>query len=514
MTSTILKSTLVVIFLTLLGSVLGFIRESYVAFAYGATGATDAYLVAAVIPDIVAGWISYSITNALIPLLGSELRKSKTSSLKLISVVFWDSFIVLLVFTGMVSNFKDGLILLIAPTFSTNEHAVATHLLAIMLLSILFSGLSGVVWGVHNAYGDFIYPSLISVVSNVIILAFVIVFHKTLGLSSLAYGVVAGSIGRLLVQLIPLTFKHGVGWLKTSIWHPSLPIIAKSFVVIFMNVGVGSLSTVVDRILASFLSVGQVSALNYAGKIGALPQSVLGNSLATTLYPRFVSSHLEGDQNRSSRMLSDAFGLVIFWGIVIGVNFVLWAQQIIGFLYQRGEFTHHDVIATSRPFMIFGFFISIYLLSPVLTHFFYAWGKNRFILKVSFISICMNISGSLVLYKSLGIEGLVLANALALMFYVIYLYLTACNMLGLQPLRFVAKSIREGGPPGIVLILGTIVTWGETQMFHPSFVNSLLYPAVGLVIGIISIYVYSIAVPRNLVSNLIVKFVSKYHVKH
>jgi putative peptidoglycan lipid II flippase len=56
-----------VAFLTVVGKVLGFFRETSLAKVFGATAATDAYFVAQTIPCLLFATISYALTTTFIP---------------------------------------------------------------------------------------------------------------------------------------------------------------------------------------------------------------------------------------------------------------------------------------------------------------------------------------------------------------------------------------------------------------------------------------------------------------
>jgi len=167
---------------------LGFGRESYIAYAYGAAGYTDAFYIAAIIPDMVAGWISYTLTNALIPVLKKELSTSSVSAKRLVGAVFWDALLVLAVMTVLGLLAKGMLVSLLAPHFSPAEHVEAVRLLYIMMIAVVFSGLSGVLWGIHNAQENFSYPALTGIIYNTLLLFVAIALRPWLGIDALPWG--------------------------------------------------------------------------------------------------------------------------------------------------------------------------------------------------------------------------------------------------------------------------------------------------------------------------------------
>jgi len=67
--SSLTKAAGIVAFLTIVSKVLGFIRETSLAAVFGATYATDAYLVAQTIPYLLFATVSYALTTTFIPFM-------------------------------------------------------------------------------------------------------------------------------------------------------------------------------------------------------------------------------------------------------------------------------------------------------------------------------------------------------------------------------------------------------------------------------------------------------------
>ncbi|NMB25778.1 MAG: murein biosynthesis integral membrane protein MurJ, partial [Firmicutes bacterium] len=73
--SSLTKAAGIVAFLTIISKVLGFIREASLAAVFGATYATDAYLVAQTIPYLLFATISYALTTTFIPVYAHVREK-------------------------------------------------------------------------------------------------------------------------------------------------------------------------------------------------------------------------------------------------------------------------------------------------------------------------------------------------------------------------------------------------------------------------------------------------------
>jgi len=63
----IAEAAVILMIAAVLGRLLGFVREVVIAYKFGATAMTDAYLVAFIIPGALAGIAGGAITVAFIP---------------------------------------------------------------------------------------------------------------------------------------------------------------------------------------------------------------------------------------------------------------------------------------------------------------------------------------------------------------------------------------------------------------------------------------------------------------
>ncbi len=490
--------------LTAFSVALGFGRESYIAYAYGATGYTDAFYVAAIVPDMVAGWISYSLTNALIPVLKEELHVSPISAKRLVGAVFWNTSLALAVMTALGLLTKGVLVSLLAPRFSLVEHAEAVRLLRIMMVAVLFSGLSGVLWGIHNAHENFYYPSMVGIIYNILLLTVALLLHPWVGIEALAYGFLAGTIGRFLVQFIPLVAHNRLG-APDGLWHPALRSMMRSMGPIFASVGVGSLNLIVDRILASGLNIGHLSDMNYASKIGMLPNGLIGVAIATVLYTRFVTHTLEEDETQLRRITSEGFGWLIFVGLIVMSGFVIYAPDLVAALYHRGAFTAADVRITQSPLLIYGWFGVFYLASPLVTHFFFARKENAFVMRSSLLAVAVNIVGSLSLVGPLGIVGLVLANALSQAVYVLLQTRIMLRRLHWSARVFLIEVFRRGLAPGLAFAVGAALAalTAPEHGYAMSSLAGLLRGLYGGTLGTATLLLYVSIARGNMVSRFL-----------
>jgi putative peptidoglycan lipid II flippase len=502
-TTSMKRVTLMVTGLVLGSAFLGFGRESFIAYAFGATGLTDAFYIALIVPDMIGGWISSALTDSMIPVLKEEISRSFASAQKLMASVFWVGMAILSLLTVIGYCLRDPIIYLLAPGLSVSGHEEAVRLLGVMLLSVVFSGLSGILWGIHNAHERFSYPALVGIVHNVLFLVVGLVFGGLFGIQALAYAYLVGTLGRLFVQFIPFLNQKYL-MLPKGLIHPSMLKMVGLMFPILISTGVGTLNLIVDRMLASGLPSGYLSDLNFASKLGLLPVGIINSSLAVTLYTRFVNHSLDGENAKLRHAVVSGLSWTTFLGISIGTAFIFYSGSLIELMFHHGAFAADDVWVASGPLKVYGYFMVFYLISPLLTRFFFAKRENAFVARSSFYAVAVNIVLSIATVHYLGVIGLALSNALSQVIFVIQMVWVMCRRTRWRLLRLTCDVLRPSLAPGLAFSLGSVmpaILWPMTPSTSSAVI--LLHGMVALLGGVSVLGVYAWRRQENFVSEFI-----------
>src|SRR6202030_2685859 len=175
------------------------------AWAYGAAGQTDAYVAAFTLPD----WLNYIVAGgaASITFISIYTRflaeKRDADAQKTFSVVITVMSAVMIVGTVITEIFTPQFVRWMFHGFSPAQVELTVHLTRILLPAQIFFYVGGVVSAVLLSHRLFLFPAFGPLLYNVfIILGGVIAGHR-LGIASLAFGALAGSIaGPFLINAI------------------------------------------------------------------------------------------------------------------------------------------------------------------------------------------------------------------------------------------------------------------------------------------------------------------------
>ncbi|MCS5694539.1 lipid II flippase MurJ [Desulfofundulus thermocisternus] len=157
--NTIVRATAVIAVFTLLSKVLGFCREVALAYVFGASAATDAYLVAFTVPNVIFAVLGGALTVTAVPLFAPYASAAKRGEAWRLFAVFstlLSAILLAVVLAGM--PLARQIVWLVAPG-------------RVMLPGVLFLSLANLFYGLLNTSNIFGPPALGPVVTNIFIVA-------------------------------------------------------------------------------------------------------------------------------------------------------------------------------------------------------------------------------------------------------------------------------------------------------------------------------------------------------
>ena len=184
------QTTLILMILTVISKIFGFIRESVMASVIGAGDLKSIYVTATTIPDLMTYTVIVGIVSAYIPLytrISSEKGESEaenfTSNLINTLMVYGAiAFLIVIIFAGPISK-------IFSPKLTGDTLQLAKDFTRIMAISIFTFLYSSVIRGYLNAKGNFIDPSIPGIIINV----FVIVSTILTGIFNNSYILIIGT---------------------------------------------------------------------------------------------------------------------------------------------------------------------------------------------------------------------------------------------------------------------------------------------------------------------------------
>ncbi|MGW7243572.1 murein biosynthesis integral membrane protein MurJ [Streptomyces sp. NPDC054804] len=374
------RAALVTAAFSVVGSLLGLIRDQSLARLFGAGRDTDAFLVAWTVPEFAATLlIEDGLAFALIPAFSLALaRRSQGAPGDPVRALVAGTLPKLALAFAAVGALLIGgapqLVGVLAP--GLRDPGLAVDCTRLTATCVLTFGLAGYCSAALRAHRRFLAPAAIYVAYNAGIIAAMFALGGHWGVRSAAFGVAAGGLLMVAVQL-PSLLGRLRRRVKAAVGDPvaeaePLNVVLMATVLLFALCRQSQV--LIERFLASHLHSGAISHLNYAQKVAQIPMS-MSMMLCTVTFPVVARALAEGDTERARRRverdLSVAASVVLLGTAVV----VACAPQLIHLLFQRGAFTAADTAATASVMRVYALGLLGQTMVGVLVRSYFSAGR-------------------------------------------------------------------------------------------------------------------------------------------
>lgn len=420
--NSIVRGTIIIIIISLLGKVLGFAREVIIAYNFGASSSVDAYIIAYTVPFLFMAIIGPSLSTVVIPVYNEYMAAGKKEEVwQTFSTLFTILSLAMLVVTLAGIALPEKIVNLLAPGLPEETGRLAASLTIIMLPAIIFMGLNNIFAGLLNANNIF-GPSAVTPVIGSLFVILAALGSGIWGIKGLAVGTLLGVLAGFMI-LLPLFKKVGFVYrFSINLRDEGVIKCFKLILPVVIGGGIAQVYVIVNRMLASGLPEGSIAALNYANMVVMLPYGLYVNAMRTSIFPTLSKEVSLGRPDEMLRILGRGSRMVIYLTLPILAGFLILSKPIIQAIYQRGAFSYNAVDMTSSALFFYSFGLLGICLTPILVRGFHAMQDMRTPVRVALLSLLINIGGSLLLVRYMQHNGLALANSLATDFNLIALF--------------------------------------------------------------------------------------------
>lgn len=427
----IFKAVSITTILLMAGKLLGFVREAFIASYFGASKLTDMYFVASIIPTLMFTAVGLAISSGLMPRYIEERNLNEKKASEMMSVVATFFFAASIGVTLIAFLFVPVITRFVAPGFGPEETKMTARLIRIMIPGFCFYVLSGVAKGVLQAHKKFASPAAIAIPHNVIIILFIILTTSRYGVVGLTVGTLVGVVSEFLIQvpqLLKCHIRFNVSFKKY--WPMMKGMLVKLYPIIIASIAV-QMNLVVDRMVASRLKDGSVSALNYANLLMYLPLSIILMSLVTVFYPYVIEAAKE-NKERYLRWVHQGMKMIVFVSIPIMVVMIVEKGTLVSLAFERGQFTGRDVQMTAFAFLFYSFAFVFIALRDFLMRALIAIDDTKTSMVTSIAAVAVNVVLSFLLASFLAQGGIALATAIAMCLQTVLMTITLHRKVGVQ----------------------------------------------------------------------------------
>jgi len=429
------KSMSLVMLATLLSRVLGFFREISIAYRFGATVETDAYLVAILLPTILFYAFSDALKNTFITVFANYKKDESVPYFVNTLTLYAAAALLVIVLLGIC--FAPQVVFLLAPGFKGEAFDLTVRLTRILIPGIFFMGLSGLATGFLHSHQRFLIPALVNVPHNLIIIGSALFLGVRYGIVGLAAGNLPAVASQLFIQVpavcrVPFSFRPGL-----ALRHPGLQRIYALLPAILLSSAVLEFKHLLDRLFASFLTAGSIAALNYAERIYVLPQAILATGIIIVLYPVLVEMLAEKDMDSFIRQVSRGVSLLLFLLLPVTAGLIILRHPLVGFFFQRGAFDASATEMTAYALLFYTPGLVGLTLHYFCNRIFFALQDVKVLVWVNLAMVGSNALLNFLLMPVLGHGGIALGTSLSFTLGSCWLFFIFARRLSLSFKRLV-----------------------------------------------------------------------------
>ncbi len=435
-----LRSSMIVIILQMVGVMVAYLREMAVARQFGSHSQVDQYYVAFTIVTLLpivawnVGWASF------VPIFMRRWQGDRQEAWNISNAVL--SYLLLVLVAGGILTmvFAGTWIRLLAPGLNPQARESARQLIYALLPVLVLMGINVQLMAVLNGLKLFGVATLSQVLPSLFSLAAVLAFPARVGIFSLAWGWTAGSLaqtGTLVWQCQRSGYRY----------RPNLKISADLKTFAFNAIGYllpacsYLVIVLVDRHYASRLGIGSIAVLNYGDKVFRIPMLVVTTSLFTVSLSYFSEHTASEDFANFRESLSVGIRFAAFLLLPIGLLMLLFHDPIVSIAYQRGAFTSQDTARVAATLVFYAPLVVVHGIWYVLERSMIALGRMRLLSGISFVMIVTKVATSAAIYRRLGVPGLVLSTVITFLIALGTMYFVILREFGRSAARKEAVSI-------------------------------------------------------------------------
>lgn len=470
------KAAILIMLITIISKVFGFVRDITLSYFYGASNISDAYLVALTIPTVIVSFIGTAISTGFIPTYSKieqvdgerEGNKYTNNLINILMIIC--TFIVIF---GLL--FTDQIVKIFASGFDGETLALAVQFTKISLLGIYFTGLISILTGFLQLKGNFAIPILVGFPMNFFIILSIFLSSKT-NILVLSVGSVI-AIASQIILLIPFIRKKGLRYkFVLDIKDKHIKNMAYLALPVIIGVSVNQINILIDKTIASSIAVGGISALNYADKLNGFIQGIFVISISTVMYPMISKMAADNNIEGLKKSLSEAINSINLLVIPTTVGAMIFAEPIVKLLFSRGAFGLHAIYMTSNALFFYSIGMVGFGLRDILSRGFYSLQDTKTPMINGTIGVVINITLNIILSKYMGIGGLALATSISAIICAGLLFISLRKKIGQFGLLNILNSF--------VKILGASLIMGVIAKISFNYLLSVISQNLSLIIAI------------------------------
>ncbi|MBE6611705.1 MAG: murein biosynthesis integral membrane protein MurJ [Ruminococcaceae bacterium] len=376
---------------TVIAKLLGMLRSTLQANAYGVTATANAFTAASKLPlAFFDMFLAAAVMGCFIPVYNSFKEKDAdrvtSPEADRFACIFLNFIMLLCGILAMAGIlFAKPLIGLIGHGLDAETTALAVTLTRIMFPLVIFTGAAYTLVGVLQSKGSFIVPALISAVSNAGVVLYLAFLNAPLGESGI-YGLAVAYLASWLIQLLTLIVPlHRQGFryrFALDLKNPALIRALKMAPPIMIGSWLTPAGTLIGQYFASTVAQttaisGATTVFDYANNIYIIIAGTLTYSICNYTFPKISRLSASGAGEEFNATVRGGLLSALFITVPFMAAAMVLAGEGTAIVYMRGAFTAEDTLHTARALRFILPAMPFFCVTELFSRMFYSLGKPR-----------------------------------------------------------------------------------------------------------------------------------------
>ena len=324
------KTFSIVFLITLFAKVLGLLRDIFFANYFGTDYVATAFFAATRIPtQLLDIGLGAAIASTFIPVFNEIMQKDgkknanefASNFINIIALISTIISVIGIIFAPQVVN-------LLAGGFDEVTYNLTVELIRITFPMMIFTAIAFSFVGFLQSYGNFNVPAMISAISNIAIIVYLILFRESFGIHGVATFMLIAWALQVIVQ-IPFARKYGYKFKKGINFKDSN--IKKVFVLaipIIISTSVLPINILVSTRIASGMEQSAVATLEYAYKLFIVIVGVFTYAIGNILFPQLSRLSAGNEKEKLVNLVQSGLKAMAYILIPLTVGIVIFSQDI------------------------------------------------------------------------------------------------------------------------------------------------------------------------------------------
>ena len=398
--SGLIKLVLMII-LSCTTQVVSLMKSSIVAGTFGTSAEMDAFNFANSVVSFLFSFVIAGVSTVVIPCYVKQMNKKSTNSF--ITIIFLG----MLVIATLTLLFRIPIISIITRRNETFIE-LSGNAMIVLLISNLFSMITSVTSAYFQYAEKYNIPKIITLISQIVVVA-VLGYYRKITILQYAFVIGAGVVLNSCIDLI-YAIKSGWRYKPNFVFNEETKRLFGIFIPVLFSTGVYQLSLMIDSAIASRLSTGDITILNYANQISSMINTLLVSNLLIYFYPKLVKD-IEDNKGQRNFWEKTYFFHAIMCLVIAGYAVV--GHEGVSVLFEHGKF---NAEAASAVFLLSFIYVSaqqVNVVRDLIYRYFYSYGDTKSTTVNSILATIVNITLSIILVRIIGLSGIIMGTAIS-----------------------------------------------------------------------------------------------------